>query len=564
MQVAISCSTPGATLYYTIDGSTPTANSPIYVSPITLTNSAIVRVVGVATGYTQSSEATASVVVIVPLPTVATPVFTPDGGTYTSVVQVAISCSTPGATLHYTTDGSAPTASSTTYLSPIPLSNSVTVNVIGFADAYTSSSVAAASFTINLPLTLTILTDNILPPAVKGHTYSLALQATNGTLPYTWSVSKAATLPAGLKLSTVGLLSGTPTKASTTNSLVIVKDAASHTAQQTFSLTVIDPAPVFEPLAGTYTGLIIATNAPAQSSSGALILVLSKTGTFAGNLTLAGAKTAFRGQFDLTGNATNILADVGMILQVDVAGANGQITGAVTGSGFTSEVLAELPDTSQNWQGYYTLVLSPADATATNVPHGYGYATLTVSRTGSGFFSGTLNDGTKLTARAPVSQSGLWPLYASLYRNTGACVGWVNLATNTAVTAIVDWFAPASPGYAAFATTLVLDGSQYTTGPQPLSGAWGVTLSGGGLVNNIVKAVTLDPAGKVTVLQPDVDALKLTLTLKTGKLTGSFQPTAGSKVISFNGLLLQAQDAGAGLFQTTTGQTGGVTIEPVP
>ncbi|WP_198145950.1 LamG-like jellyroll fold domain-containing protein [Desulfonatronovibrio magnus] len=45
--------------------------------------------------------------------TVATPTFDPDGGAHEgNIVHVTISCSTPGATIHYTTDGSEPTQSS--------------------------------------------------------------------------------------------------------------------------------------------------------------------------------------------------------------------------------------------------------------------------------------------------------------------------------------------------------------------------------------------------------------------------------------------------------------------
>jgi len=51
---------------------------------------------------------------------------------------------------------------------------------------------------------------------------------------------------------------------------------------------------VFGPLAGTYNGLIIQTNAPTLASSGSIKLAVSKTGSFAANLTLAGAKTAFK------------------------------------------------------------------------------------------------------------------------------------------------------------------------------------------------------------------------------------------------------------------------------
>ena len=43
---------------------------------------------------------------------VATPVLSPGGGTYTSAQDVSITCATPGATIHYTTDGTEPTESS--------------------------------------------------------------------------------------------------------------------------------------------------------------------------------------------------------------------------------------------------------------------------------------------------------------------------------------------------------------------------------------------------------------------------------------------------------------------
>ncbi|HSU57535.1 MAG TPA: chitobiase/beta-hexosaminidase C-terminal domain-containing protein, partial [Candidatus Dormibacteraeota bacterium] len=52
--VTISDSTPGATLYYTVDNSTPTTNSLVYSAPFLLTNTAAVKVFGAKPGLVSS------------------------------------------------------------------------------------------------------------------------------------------------------------------------------------------------------------------------------------------------------------------------------------------------------------------------------------------------------------------------------------------------------------------------------------------------------------------------------------------------------------------------------
>ncbi len=81
--------------------------------------------------------------------TVATPTFNPTEGTFTEAQNVTISCATSGATIHYTTDGNTPTASSTTYSSAIPVSETTTIKAIAVKSGMNNSDVASATYTIN-------------------------------------------------------------------------------------------------------------------------------------------------------------------------------------------------------------------------------------------------------------------------------------------------------------------------------------------------------------------------------------------------------------------------------
>lgn len=85
------------------------------------------------------------------LPTVATPTISPNGGSYSGSVEVTLACTTSGATIRYTTDGSDPTGSSTAYSAPFTLTSSAPVKAKAFKSGYTDSATASASFTITAP-----------------------------------------------------------------------------------------------------------------------------------------------------------------------------------------------------------------------------------------------------------------------------------------------------------------------------------------------------------------------------------------------------------------------------
>lgn len=80
---------------------------------------------------------------------VATPTFSPAGGTFPQQQNVTISTATANAMIRYTTDGTDPTASSTVYSAPLILSSTTTLKARGFLSGMTDSAVATANFTIS-------------------------------------------------------------------------------------------------------------------------------------------------------------------------------------------------------------------------------------------------------------------------------------------------------------------------------------------------------------------------------------------------------------------------------
>ncbi len=80
------------------------------------------------------------------------PVLSPEGGLYTSTVNVSMSTTTPGATIYYTTDGSVPDNNSTPYTAPVAISATTTVKAITYATGYTPSSISTQTYMFPTPI----------------------------------------------------------------------------------------------------------------------------------------------------------------------------------------------------------------------------------------------------------------------------------------------------------------------------------------------------------------------------------------------------------------------------
>ena len=168
--VSISCSTSGASIRYTTNGSEPTETSSLYSSPISITGTSTVIAKAFKSGYNPSQ--TASSTYTINLPYVETPSFNPPGGTYTSAQSVSISCSTSGASIRYTTNGSEPTETSSLYSSPISITGTTTVNARAFKTGYNPSTIATSIYSI-VPPPLTVLYPNGGEIFHRGQTYTV-------------------------------------------------------------------------------------------------------------------------------------------------------------------------------------------------------------------------------------------------------------------------------------------------------------------------------------------------------------------------------------------------------
>jgi hypothetical protein len=141
--VSLTDATPGAAIYYTTDGSTPTTSSTAYAGPVTLAQSRTLRAIAAAAGMADSAVATAAYVV-----QAATPTFGLAGGTYNTPQTVSLATATSGATIRYTTDGSTPTAASPAYTGAISVTQTTTVRAIATASGMVDSGVASATYTL--------------------------------------------------------------------------------------------------------------------------------------------------------------------------------------------------------------------------------------------------------------------------------------------------------------------------------------------------------------------------------------------------------------------------------
>lgn len=146
-EVVVTVDTPGTTIHYTTSGLEPTETDPA-ISPggtITVDQTLFLWVKAFRPGWLSSGAAG---YYQIDLGTLAPPVVTPDGGPAISAAVVSITA-VPGASIHYTLDGSTPNEFSPEYTAPITIDATTTLKARAFQTGWTASGTTTVTFTIH-------------------------------------------------------------------------------------------------------------------------------------------------------------------------------------------------------------------------------------------------------------------------------------------------------------------------------------------------------------------------------------------------------------------------------
>lgn len=317
--------------------------------------------------------------------------------------------------------------------------------------------------------------------------------------------------------------------------------------------------PTVLPLAAAYDGIA----SIAATDAGAIVVTVTKTGSFSVKLKSPEASYAFTGK--LTNDAFNgnvTVKGVALTVALQADAAHRKITGTIADGTRTFDVTALRQVKLGIFKGALTALLQIPGGPGVGQPAGIGHGRMNVSKSGAIKISGLLGDTSKYTVTAKPHYDGTWTFYAPLYTKDpqpGGIAGLVAFdrtapASDSAGT--LTWRKPGS-----FTASVALQAAyfkavkdtQHLRFTNTTAGAATFDFAGG---EQSLAAHTLSVSNKnvVTVTDPGADELVVKL-LKTGVMSGSFIHPATTKKTTFTGVVQQKLNRAGGVFmgQTTAG-----------
>jgi MBG domain/Bacterial Ig-like domain (group 3)/Putative Ig domain len=286
--------------------------------------------------------------------------------------------------------------------------NNLNVSAAAQLISLSGTGTGTTSISITLPASTTLTAGTV------GASYGpVTFQATGGTTPYHYTISGGA-LPAGMSLSSAGLLTGTPTASGAFSFTVLATDAESVTGSQTYSLTVgaATATITLGNLAQIYTGSPLpatATTVPAGQTVSFTYNGNETPPTAAGSYTVVA--TTNEPNYQGTATATLIISKatapvaLGSLAQT-YTGSPLSATGTTMPAGLALTFTYNGNETPPTAPGSYTVIATINDPNY----QGSGTATLIISKGTATVTLGNLTQtytGSQLSATATTVPGGL-------------------------------------------------------------------------------------------------------------------------------------------------------------
>jgi hypothetical protein len=334
-----------------------------------------------------------------------------------------------------------------------------------------ASNTATASFSIAIVAGVSITSPTSLADGYPNTAYSpVTLAATGGSGSYTnWTVTSGSA-PAGMGLSTAGVLSGTPTTAGNYSFVVKVTDSASNTATATFTLTV------------EATLSISTTSLPSAATGNAYSQTLAATGGSGGY------------SWSVSSSDPNTLPTYNLSLA-----SNGQITGNPSSTGtanFTAVVTDSTGHTASQALSIAVSSMTINTSTLTYGAVGTAYSQTLTASGGAGGYTWTVTSGASNLAALglTLTSAGVLTSNGAALATTGNAAFTVQVKDSSNATATASYTVYV---YAALTlTTTSLNAAVYNANYSAAVAAVG----GSGSYTWSVNSATIPTTGTATAL----------------------------------------------------------------